>query len=326
VLVLAPALAGVVAAMSVSGSDERVVQVEAPMWVAVATGGLLATFVCALVAVSWWVYRGADRAVSVRPSSSQVARARRQWLMESRAEHAAFLSRLDRELKGPSMAIRLSMAALSDKSRPVLVATEQSGRITQLVTDLGVLAEAETAELDAGPVPLVTVVEQVVADLRRDPALCSRDISVQPPAGADKLVVSGAADQLSLVVRHLLVNALRFSPADASVTVRLVVGGATAVLEVTDTGRGIPPDEVDLVWQTLARGSNVTDVPGSGLGLALVRAIVERHGGVVDLSSRLGEGTSVHVRLPLDPGAQRGFGRRQPTRQRKVASPQAVGV
>ena len=69
-------------------------------------------------------------------------------------------------------------------------------------------------------------------------------------------------------------------------------------LEVADTGTGIPDDEADQVWDELVRGSAARGVPGSGLGLSLVRAVVARHGGGCELRSRPGEGTVIRVRLP----------------------------
>jgi two-component system OmpR family sensor kinase len=68
---------------------------------------------------------------------------------------------------------------------------------------------------------------------------------------------------------------------------------------VADTGPGIPEDETPRVWDELHRGRAARGIPGSGLGLALVRAIVERHGGQVTIRSRLGQGTVVRVRLPV---------------------------
>lgn len=284
-----------------STEDERALYLHAPLWVAIGTAGLLVTAVVGLLIGAWWVYRGSARAVP-----TQVAQARQQWQAESRAQHAAFLSRLDRELKGPATAIRLSMAALGEnaRTRSALIAADQAGRINQLVTALGALVEVETTDPAREPVPLVPLVEQVVAEVRRDPALRGadpRNVSVDVPTAPDRLVVRGTPDLFSTVVRHLVANAVKFSPAEASVTVRCAVDDGAAVVEVVDTGRGIPAAEVGTVWETLARASNAEDVPGSGLGLPLVRAVVERHGGQVNLSSRLGEGTSVRVRLPLDP-------------------------
>jgi two-component system OmpR family sensor kinase len=70
-------------------------------------------------------------------------------------------------------------------------------------------------------------------------------------------------------------------------------------IEVADTGPGIPQEELPRAWEELYRGQGAQGVPGSGLGLALVRAIVERHGGQVTLRSRAGQGTVVTMRLPV---------------------------
>jgi two-component system OmpR family sensor kinase len=73
---------------------------------------------------------------------------------------------------------------------------------------------------------------------------------------------------------------------------------------VADTGVGIPPDEIGQVWQELARGRIARSLPGTGIGLALVRVIAARHGGQVAIRSRHGQGTVVSIRLPV-PGRAR---------------------
>jgi two-component system OmpR family sensor kinase len=75
--------------------------------------------------------------------------------------------------------------------------------------------------------------------------------------------------------------------------------GSSIVVEVADTGPGIPAEEIDQVWEELYRGQGARSIPGSGLGLSLVRAIVTRHGGQVGLRSRTGQGTVVTLRLPV---------------------------
>ncbi|MGO1199583.1 MAG: sensor histidine kinase [Dermabacteraceae bacterium] len=70
------------------------------------------------------------------------------------------------------------------------------------------------------------------------------------------------------------------------------------VLEIADTGRGIAPEELDLVWEELGRAQEARSVEGSGLGLPMVRAIIERHGGRAGLDSWLGEGSTVTLTLP----------------------------
>jgi two-component system OmpR family sensor kinase len=106
-------------------------------------------------------------------------------------------------------------------------------------------------------------------------------------------------DLLYLAVYNLLDNALKFTRPGDTVEVRAFEDGASVVIEVADTGPGIPEDELPHVWEELYRGQGARAAPGSGLGLALVRAIVELHGGQINLRSRAGQGTVFTVRLPI---------------------------
>jgi two-component system OmpR family sensor kinase len=111
--------------------------------------------------------------------------------------------------------------------------------------------------------------------------------------------VRGDWDLLFLAVYNLLDNAYKFTQPGDTVEVRAFEDGALVVLEIADTGPGIPEAEVPHVWEELYRGQGARGVRGSGLGLALVRAVAERHGGRVTLRSRVGQGTVVTLRLPL---------------------------
>jgi two-component system, OmpR family, sensor kinase len=77
------------------------------------------------------------------------------------------------------------------------------------------------------------------------------------------------------------------------------------VIDIIDTGRGIPAEELPLVVEELYRGSNTHDVAGSGLGLAMVQRILERHGGQLELRSRQGQGTIATVQLPYEQSGAR---------------------
>jgi two-component system OmpR family sensor kinase len=111
--------------------------------------------------------------------------------------------------------------------------------------------------------------------------------------------VFGDWDLLFLAVYNLLDNALKFTRPGDTVEVRAFEDGSSVVIEIADTGPGIVQEEVPRVWEELYRGQGAQGVPGSGLGLALVRAIVERHGGHTTLRSRVGQGTVVAIRLPV---------------------------
>ena len=103
------------------------------------------------------------------------------------------------------------------------------------------------------------------------------------------------------VVDNLISNALKFTPSGGRVDVRLSAVEGAAVIEVQDTGLGISDDEQQQLFERFFRSSQATknQIPGSGLGLTITKAIVERHGGQIELESSEGVGTSVRVRLPL---------------------------
>ncbi|WP_396277284.1 sensor histidine kinase [Glutamicibacter creatinolyticus] len=98
-------------------------------------------------------------------------------------------------------------------------------------------------------------------------------------------------------------NAIKYSSAGDSIEITAQELDGSLIIDIADTGRGIPEEEQDLVLEELARASNARDMPGSGIGLALVRVIVADHGGTLILRSRDGHGTSVSMRLPLHPPA-----------------------
>ena len=103
---------------------------------------------------------------------------------------------------------------------------------------------------------------------------------------------------LLLAFHNLVDNAVKFSRAGDRVEVRAAEDGANVLVEVADTGPGIPPDELPHIWEELYRATGARGVPGSGLGLALTQAIIQRHGGSVSARSREGQGTVFTVRLP----------------------------
>jgi two-component system OmpR family sensor kinase len=100
-------------------------------------------------------------------------------------------------------------------------------------------------------------------------------------------------------MHNLLDNAIQYTQPGDTIEIRAYEDGSTVVLEIADTGPGIPEAEVPHVWEELYRGEGARGTPGSGLGLALVRAVVERHHGQLGLRSRVEQGTVVSMRLPI---------------------------
>jgi signal transduction histidine kinase len=111
--------------------------------------------------------------------------------------------------------------------------------------------------------------------------------------------VRGDRDLLQLAFHNLLDNAVKFSHEKDSIELRAFEDGNTATIEVADSGRGIPSTDLPHIWEELYRGELAHGIPGSGLGLALTKAIIERHGGVISARSRMDKGTVISVSLPL---------------------------
>ena len=158
--------------------------------------------------------------------------------------------------------------------------------------------------LDRRPVDVTALVGEAVDLVREQPGAADRLVRVDLPQAPWPLPpVEGDSDLLLLALVNVLDNAVRHTPSSASIEVRAREGSGRVVVEVADTGPGIAAAELPRIWQELFRGSGSRAVPGSGLGLPLVRAVVERHGGAVSAESRVGQGTAVRLSLPVaDPG------------------------
>jgi two-component system OmpR family sensor kinase len=227
--------------------------------------------------------------------------------MEAAEDRRRFLQRLDHELKNPLTAIRAGLANVAataeepDACEALASVQTQVLRISRLTADLRKLTDLETRPLDRGPVDVGELLEEAVTLARDRPGSDLRHVSlVLPQAPWPLPKVLGDWDLLFLAVHNLLDNALKFSRPGDRLEVRAFEDRDWVAIEVADTGPGIPAEEVPRVWEELYRGESARGVSGSGLGLALVRAIVERHNGAAEIRSRVGEGTLVVVRLPTE--------------------------
>ena len=236
-------------------------------------------------------------------------RTRRQHLASVRAktaeERRRFLQRLDHELKNPLTAIRAGLVNAVDgeatpAQREALSSIEaQVMRLSRLTSDLRKLAELETRPLDLIPVDTAALLQEAVALAQDRPEGAARRLSLtlqQAPWPVPPVL--GDWDLLFLAIYNLLDNALKFTRPGDTVEVRAFEAGTYVTIEVADTGPGIPEEELPRVWEELYRGRGARGIAGSGLGLALVRAIVERHGGQITIRSRPRRGTVVTMRLP----------------------------
>lgn len=222
-------------------------------------------------------------------------------------ERQRFLQRLDHELKNPLTAIRAGLANVAtvrdeEERHRVLASIEaQVVHLGNLTTSLRKLAELETRPLERLSVDVLEVLRMAYDLALEHPLATERQIALVLPERHHSLPpVTGDRDLLSLAIYNLLDNALKFTHTGDTIELRGLANETTVVVEVADTGPGIPLGDVPHVWEELYRGQGAGSIPGSGIGLALVRTIVERHGGQVGLHSEVGRGTIFTFWLPAE--------------------------
>jgi len=225
--------------------------------------------------------------------------------IQASEDRRRFLQRLDHELKNPLTAIRAGLTNITYQPLEDYVTEEVSAvqaqvlRISRLVADLRKLAALENTPLETTTVNMAELLTDVISVLEDQANTEDRRLSLIVPNAPWPLPdVEGDPDLLLLAVHNLLDNAIKFTVPGDTIEVRAFDDDRDIVIEVADTGPGIPEDEIHRVWEELYRGERARGVPGSGLGLSLVRAIIEKHGGNVTLRSRPDQGTVFSVRLP----------------------------
>ena len=115
----------------------------------------------------------------------------------------------------------------------------------------------------------------------------------------DEVTVSGARDRLRQVFASLLDNAIKYTPEGGRVQIAVARDADTAVVTVTDTGAGIAAEHLPRIWERLYRADPSRTERGLGLGLSLVKAYVQAHGGQVEAHSEPGRGSTFTIRLPI---------------------------
>lgn len=216
-----------------------------------------------------------------------------------------FLRRLDHELKNPLTAIRAGLANLAEThleemQRQALSSVEaQTLRLSRLSSDLRKLAELEARPLERSAVNVNEMLQEAYALAQDQPNAAYRDLKLTVPQAPWPLpTIQGDRDLLFLAVHNLLDNAIKFTQPGGTIEMRGFEDGSSLVIEVADTGQGIPEDELVHVGEELYRARGARGIPGNGLGLALVHSIINLHGGKVSVRSREGKGTVVTLKLP----------------------------
>jgi PAS domain S-box-containing protein len=220
-----------------------------------------------------------------------------------------FLAVLSHELRTPLNAIvgysRLLRGGIltGDKAERGLETLERNATwLSQIVEDVLDISRIVSGKirLDVQPVELSLIVDNAVATIQ--PAADSKGVRVQTVIDPRVGPVSGDPDRLQQVVWNLVSNAVKFTPKGGRIQVRLERVDSHVEVVVSDTGMGIPPDFLPHVFDRFRQAEAVTTrkTGGLGLGLAIVRHIVEMHGGTVQATSAgEGQGSTFRARLPL---------------------------
>ncbi len=219
-----------------------------------------------------------------------------------------FVALVSHELRTPLTSIRGYVdlmleeggGPVSEDQRKFLGVVERNAdRLLHLVNDLLFVARSESGSLrlDTSEVDLATIGAECVE--RAQPLATERSIELRLDAAPT--FVPGDPLRLAQVLDNLISNGIKFTPEGARVAVAIRQRAGSAVIEVSDTGMGIPSGEQDRLFERFFRTSTATKaaIQGTGLGLTVVKAIVEAHGGQIAFESEEGTGTTFRVELPL---------------------------
>jgi signal transduction histidine kinase len=246
-------------------------------------------------------------------------------LHEADEAKTALVSTVSHELRTPLTSIigyldvllETEQADVSPNVAEMLSVIERNAhRLRALIEDLLTQSQIEAGRrlVELGRVDLVEVLTEVDDTIEplADNAHLRFDLAL-PPRGV--LVIDGDPRQLGQAVTNLVANAVKFTPRGGRVSVAAAResgpnGDEQAVIRVSDTGIGIPADELPHLFDRFFRATNARKavIQGTGLGLAIVAEIVSQHSGTVEVSSELGAGTTFAIRLPLAGVANRANG------------------
>ncbi len=244
-------------------------------------------------------------AISIERAGAVETLTRNEAAREGEKLRSALLDSVTHEFRTPLTAIKLSVTTLlgpdplSAEGRQELltVINEESDRLNRLVGEAAEMSQldAHQVELRCEPHPVNDVVSKAL-ELSKQ-ALAGRAVKLQIPESLPQIRVD--KDRIAEVLVQLLENAAKYSPPGTPITIAAESGGKMVSISVADQGPGIDDMEQSLVFEKFYRGRDQRyRVQGTGMGLAIAKAIVEAHRGTIDLTSQLGSGTVFHFTVP----------------------------
>jgi signal transduction histidine kinase len=216
----------------------------------------------------------------------------------------SFVADAAHELHTPLTALQANIELARDARNPsartryLSRAHEQSQRLETLVQSLLDLSRIEAAEsrFSFAPVDLNQLVREMGEQFASRAEQAERSFTMSLPE--EIVSVQGNETQLRQVITNLLENALKFTPTNGWISLNLENVSHQVRLAISDSGIGVPLEDLPHLFERFHRGRNASEYPGNGLGLAIVKAIVSAHDGKLTVESQPGEGTSISVSFP----------------------------
>lgn len=248
------------------------------------------------------------RTSELRESNMRLAAANLE-LLELDKLRSAVLSNVSHELRTPLTGILGSAQNLRDGLAGGLTTAQQeyvgmiekdSGRLIRVVNELleWRRLQAGHIELRRTPVPLQQMLAEVAMLLR--PVADRKGVRLSMPDGGSKVRVQADADKLKQIVINLVDNAVKFSPSESCVSVRVEVNRQSVNILVEDEGPGVPPEDLPHLFERYYRGQGAQAAAGSGLGLAIAKNLARLHGGDITLQSGAARGSVFVLSLPME--------------------------
>jgi signal transduction histidine kinase len=217
-----------------------------------------------------------------------------------------FVAMVNHDLRTPLTAMKQAanlflkgtLGPLSDEQRDYMsLMSRNINRLTELITNLLDLSKLQAGKLklEIAACSVQTIVQETITVHKT--LFGDRQVTINVPDGLPQVMAD--ENRMIQILGNLVSNAVKFSPADASITITAQVEDAWMLLSVEDTGMGIAPDKKDRVFEKYDRLDVDPSKPGTGLGMAISRELLELQHGTIGLESRLGGGSTFTMKLPL---------------------------
>jgi PAS domain S-box-containing protein len=250
-------------------------------------------------------YRGIARDISRRKQVEHEIRQALGRQKEINEFKSRFVSVISHEFRTPLTVIHSSADILQnipcdEREREELLMRIQAAvnHMTLLVDDVVLVGQAETGKLKS--VPTRVTITPFLQDLLREfEVLTQPNHQIKFISEVADLELSVDQKLLRQMVTNLVSNAIKYSPAGGDVTIHVARQGSNVVLEISDSGIGIPLDDQTNLFECFHRAQNVGTIPGTGIGLFITRECARLHQGDITVRSEVGQGTTFTVRLPL---------------------------